>query len=181
MEEFMFKKKIILVIFFVLIGLNLSAQENGFTFRPFFGGGGFTGMVTGAGGYGLGGIGEFSFLFFDNGLQVGGHIIGRGDNIFTDSRNDFGTGSIIGKLSFGGFFPNNFLRSYSFIESGVGFGGGNETTALNIIFGGGGGIDIFLHRYGSIYLEVGYLQHFINNELVGGVSFVIGSRGYLSR
>ena len=177
----MFKKKIVFILVFVIIGLNLSAQENGFTFRPFFGGGGFSGMVTGSGGYGLGGVGEFAFLFFENGLQIGGHIIGRGDSIITDSRNNYGAGSIIGKLSFGGFFPNNFLRSYSFIEGGVGFGGGNETTALNLIFGGGGGIDIFFHRYGSIYLEAGYLQHYINNNLVGGVSISIGTRGFISR
>ena len=43
---------------------------------------------------------------------------------------------------------------------------------------GGGGIDLFYHRTGSIYLEVGYLQHYVNNELMGGVSLVIGSRGY---
>jgi len=177
----MFKKKIVFILVFVIIGLNLSAQENGFTFRPFFGGGGFSGMVTGSGGYGLGGVGEFAFLFFENGLQMSGHIIGRGDSIITDSRNNYGAGSIIGKLSFGGFFSNNFLRSYSFFEGGVGFGGGNETAALNLIFGGGGGIDIFYHRYGAIYLEVGYLQHYINNDLVGGVSLSIGTRGFLSR
>jgi hypothetical protein len=181
MGEFMFKKTIILFLVFAFIGLNLNAQENGFTFRPFFGGGGFSGMFTGSGGYGLGGVGEFAFLLFDNGLQIGAHIIGRGDNIITESRNDFGIGSIIGKLSVGGFFPNNVFRSYSFIESGAGFGGGNGTTAFNLIFGGGGGIDFFLHRYGSIYLEVGYLQHLINNELVGGVSISIGSRGFLTR
>ena len=181
MEEIMFKKKIVVVLIFFIVGLNLSAQENRFVFRPFFGGGGFTGMITGAGGYGLGGIGEFAFLFFDNNLQMAGHIIGRGDSIVTDSRNEFGAGSIIGKLSLGGFFPNNFLRGYSFIEGGVGFGGGNGTTAVNLIFGGGGGIDVFFHRLGSIFLEIGYLQHFINNDIVGGVSFTIGSRGFISR
>ena len=177
----MFKKKIVFIFVFVIIGLNLSANENGFTFRPFFGGGGFSGMFTGSGGYGLGGIGEFAFLFFDNGLQMSGHIMGRGDSITTDSRNNYRAGSIIGKLSLGGFFPNNFLRSYSFIEGGIGFGGRNETTALNLIFGGGGGIDIFFHRYGSIYFEAGYLQHLINNNLVGGVSISIGTRGFISR
>ena len=63
----------------------------------------------------------------------------------------------------------------------MGIGGGIETAALNLIFGGGGGIDFFFHRYGSIYLELGYLQHFINNNLVGGVSIGVGTRGFISR
>ena len=171
-------KKLLVLLVFTFFGINLSAQENGFTFKPFFGGGGFSGVIGGTGDYGLGGVGEFAFLFFDNGLQMGGHIIGRGDSITTESKNSYGTGSLIGKLSYGGFFPNNFLRSYAFFEGGIGFGGGNETTALNLIFGGGGGIDLFYYRTGSIYLEVGYLQHYINNELMGGVSLGIGTRGF---
>jgi len=44
---------------------------------------------------------------------------------------------------------------------------------------GGGGIDLFYHKTCSIYLEIGYLQHFLNNEIIGGVSISIGTRGYL--
>jgi len=47
------------------------------------------------------------------------------------------------------------------------------------LFGGGGGIDLFYNKSGSIYLEAGYLQHYVNTELVGGVSISIGSRGWL--
>ena len=173
-----FRKKVVVLVILFVLGLNLYAQESGFTLRPFFGGGGFSGVIGGSGDYGLGGVGEFAFLFFDNGLQMGGHIIGRGDSITTDIKNNYGVGSIIGKISFGGFLPNNFMRSYTYFEGGIGFGGGNETAAINIVFGGGGGIDFFYHRTGSIYLEVGYLQHSINNELLGGVSIGIGTRGY---
>jgi len=49
------------------------------------------------------------------------------------------------------------------------------------LFGGGGGIDLFYHRNGSIYFEAGYLQHYVKNELVGGVSISIGTRGYINK
>jgi hypothetical protein len=75
--------------------------------------------------------------------------------------------------------PKDFLRSYAFIEGGIGFGGGNETFALNVMFGGGGGIDIFYNKNGLIYLEACYLQHYLNNELIGGVSISIGARGWM--
>jgi len=171
-------KRWIIAAVFIFVCMNLAANEQGFTFRPYYGGGGFSGVIGGTGDYGLGGVGEFAFLFYDKGLQMGLSFIGRGDGITTELGNNYGTGSILGKVSFGGFFPVNFLRSYTFVEGGVGFGGGNGTAAMNLIFGGGGGIDLFYHRTGSIYLEVGYLQHYINNELMGGVSLVIGSRGY---
>jgi len=174
---FSIKKSAILLIF-AFFSLNLSAQDNRNTLKPFFGGGGFSGVIGGAGDYGFGGVGEFAFLFYDSGFQMSGHIIGRGDSISTEAKNNYGAGSIIGKLSFGGSLPNNFMRSYTYFEGGVGFGGGNGTPASNIIIGGGGGIDIFYHKKGSIYLEAGYIQHFINNESVGGVSIGIGTRGY---
>ena len=171
-------KKMAFILFISFVGMNLNAQESGFTLRPFFGGGGGTAVFDGFGGYGIGGVGEFAFLFYDKGLQMGFSLIGRGDGITTEHGNNYGTGAIIGKLSLGGFFPNDFLRSYSFIEGGIGFGGGNGTTALNIIFGGGGGIDLFFHQKGSIYLELGYLQHYLNNRIIGGVSVSLGTRGY---
>jgi len=108
---------------------------------------------------------------------MGGHIIGRGDSINTEAKNNYGAGSIIGKLSYGGYLPNDFMRGYTFFEGGVGFGGGNGTPALNLILGGGG-VDFFFHKKGSIYIEAGYLQHFINKESVGGLSIGIGTRGY---
>jgi len=49
---------------------------------------------------------------------------------------------------------------------------------MNIIFGGGGGLDLFFNRHGSVYLEIGYLQHHINNELIGGISINIGTRRF---
>ena len=45
-------------------------------------------------------------------------------------------------------------------------------------FFGGGGFDFFYYGTGSIYLEAGYLQHYLNNELIGGVSIGIGTRGF---
>ena len=172
-------KKWILVAFFVFIVMNLSAKENGFTFKPLFGGGGGTAVFDGTGGYGLGGMGEFALLFFDRGLQISSHLIGRGDSITPNTGINYGTGSILGKLSFGGFLSNNIFRSYGFVEGGIGFGGGNNTSTSNVLFGGGGGIDLFFHQNGSIYLEVGYLQHYLDSTLIGGVSISIGSRGWL--
>ena len=175
-------KKLAISMVIAFLGMNLHAQENSFIFKPLFGGGGGTAVFDGSGGYGLGGSGEFAFLFYGNkGLQISNHIIGRGDNITTQSGTHYGTGSIMEKISFGGFLPENFLRSYTFIEGGIGFGGGNGMAILNFIFGGGGGIDLFYHDSGSIYLEVGYLQHHVNAELVGGVSISIGSRGGINK
>ena len=171
-------KKVFVLMIFAFIGINLYAKENGFTYKPLFGGGGATAMFTGNGGYAFGGIGEYAFLFYENGLQISSHIIGRGDTITSEFGNRYGTGSIIEKVSFGGFLPNN-LRTYAFVESGVGIGDGNKTLAFNILFGGGGGIDLFYHRNGSIYLEAGYLQHYVKNEYLGGVSISIGTRGYI--
>jgi hypothetical protein len=173
-------KKIAVFMVITFIGMHLYSQENGFIFKPLFGGGGVTFVFDGSGGYGFGGCGEFAFLFYWNkGLQISNHIIGRGDSITTRLGTHYGTGSIMEKISFGGFLSKNFLRSYTFIEGGIGFGGGNGTAAINFIFGGGGGIDLFYHNFGSIYLEAGYLQHYVNTELVGGVSISIGSRGWL--
>jgi hypothetical protein len=173
-------KKIVTMLVFAFIGINLYAQQNGFTYKPLFGGGGATAMFAGNGGYGIGGYGEYAFLYYENGLQISSHIIGRGDAITGELGKKYGTGSIMEKIGFGGYLPNNFMRSYAFVESGIGFGGGNETFTLNILFGGGGGIDLFFHKKGSIYLEAGYLQHYVKNELVGGVSISIGTRGYIN-
>jgi hypothetical protein len=172
-------KRLAAFLVIALIGMNLSAQENGFTFKPLFGGGGAKGTFTFDGAYGLGGYGEYAFLFFDKGLQIGNHIIGMGSSITTGSGNNYGTGSIMEKISFGGLLPKDFLRSYAFIEGGIGFGGDNsEKVALDILFGGGGGIDLFFHKKGAIYLEAGYLQHYIQEERFGGITISIGTRGY---
>ena len=172
-------KKLTFLIFIAFLGVSLNAQEDGFTFRPFFGGGGGTAVFTGTGGQSFGGIGEFAVLFYTRGEMLWcAHIVGRGDSITTSNGNNYAIGGITGKVSLGGFLPVRFLRSYSFIEGGVGFGGGDGTRTSNMIFGGGGGIDLFFHRTGSIYLEAGYLQHFINGALVGGVSITIGTRGF---
>ncbi|GHU58384.1 hypothetical protein FACS189444_1940 [Spirochaetia bacterium] len=170
-------KKIVFLTVFVIIGTNLYAQESGLTFKPFFGGGGMTVVFDGTG-YGLGGYGEFAFLFYENGLQISNHLIGIGESINGASGNDYGRGSIIDKISFGGLLENNKLRTYAFIEGGVGFGSRNEMADINIIWGGGGGIDFFFHKNGSIYLESGYLQHHSDNMLFGGGSISIGTRGY---
>jgi hypothetical protein len=172
-------KKWIIVVAFAIIGMNLSANERGFMFKSLFGGGGGTAVFDGIGGYGIGGVGEFAVLFYNRGLQVSSHIVGRGDSVTTDTGINYGTGSILGKLSFGGFFFIINFRGYSFVEGGIGFGGGNGTTTSNIIFGGGGGIDLFFHQSGSVYLELGYLQHYLDNILIGGVSISIGTRGWL--
>ena len=172
------KKKMVFLLSIALMSMNLNAQESGFTFRPFFGGGGVTAVFDGFGGYGIGGVGEFAFSFYDKGLQMGLSFLGRGDGITTKDGNNYGTGAITGKVSLGGIFPNSIFRGYSFIEGGIGFGGGNGTTVINTIIGGGGGIDLFFYRRGSIYLELGYLQHFLNNELIGGVSITLGTRGF---
>jgi hypothetical protein len=177
-EKMNTEKKIAAFLFIAFIGMNLFGQENNFSFKPLFGGGGATAVFDGTGGYGLGGIGEFALLFYDNGLQVSNHFVGRGDSVTAVSGNHYGAGSIMEKISFGGFLPKDFLRSYAFVEGGIGFGGGNGTTTLNLIFGGGGGIDLFYYNSGSIYLEVGYLQHYLNDEIIGGLSISIGSRGW---
>jgi hypothetical protein len=171
-------KKLTAFLFITFFGTNLFGQENGFTLKPLFGGGGATAVFDGTGGYGLGGIGEFALLFYDNGLQVSNHFVGRGDSVTAVSGIIYGTGSIMEKVSFGGYLPKDFLRSFAFVEVGIGFGGGNGTTALNLLFGGGGGIDLFYYNSGSIFLEVGYLQHYLNSEIIGGVSISVGSRGW---
>jgi len=181
------KKRIAFLAVIAIMAVSLNAQERGFVFSPFFSGGGGTVVFDGFGGYGIGGIGEFALLFYDNNLQVGAHLTGRGDSIFTADESRYGAGSITAKISLGGFFANNVTRGYSFVEGGIGFGGGisvdgsNSYAAFNVIFGGGGGIDFFFLRNGSIYLEVGYLQHFINNELVGGISITLGARSFFGR
>jgi len=177
----LFSKKIFVLAVFIFAGLNLYAQENGFMYKPLFSGGGATAMLAGNGGFAFGGYGEYAFLFYDKGLQISSHIIGRGDRIASESGNKYGAGSIIERISFDGFLPNNIKRSYAFVECGAGIGGGNGSFAFTILFGGGGGIDLFMfnHRSQSIYLEAGYLQHYIKNELVGGVSISIGTRGYI--
>jgi hypothetical protein len=174
-------KKVPILLILAFIGINLNSQENDFIFKPFFGGGGATATFASAGNYGVGGYGEFAFLFYDKGLQISNHFIGRGDSITVNSDNKYGSGSLITKISFSGYLQKEFLRSYTFIEGGIGFGGGDNSFAYNLIFGGGGGIDLFYHKTGSVYLEAGYLQHYVNNELIGGITLSIGTRGYINR
>ncbi len=171
----MLGRKWIIMAVFAFLSIKLSAKENVFIFKPLFGGGGVTAVFDVVGGYGLGGMGEVSFLFYDKGLQISNHFVGSGDSITTDTGIHYGTGSIMEKLSIGGFFQNNKFRSYAFVEGGIGFGGGNEVFAMDVLFGGGGGIDFFFHQRGSIYLEAGYLQHYYwDNNLIGGISISIG-------
>ena len=171
-------KKLVMTAVFCAIGMTVSANEKGFTFKPFFGGGGVTALFDFNSGYGLGGSGEFAFLFYDKGLQISNHILGTGSSINIKDGITYGTGSIMDKISFGGFLSPGFLRTYAFVEGGIGFSGGNETSARDILFGGGGGIDLFFHEKGSIYTELGYVQHYIDNTLMGGLSISIGTRGY---
>jgi hypothetical protein len=176
-------KKLAIFVVFAFIGINLNAQENGFTFTPHFGGGGFSTIFTfdRSGKYVAGTQGEFAFLFFENNFQISYSIIGKGSSISTGYGDNYGTGSITNKISLGGYLPKDFLRSYSFIEGGIGFGAGTGTNALSYIFGGGGGIDLFFNETGTIYTEFGYLQHYIHHELVGGIAVSLGVRRYFRR
>jgi hypothetical protein len=66
-----FVKKLAVLAVFAFIVMNLHGQGNGYTFRPFFSGGGTTIFD------GIGGMGEFAFLFYDKSLQIGSHLVGR--------------------------------------------------------------------------------------------------------
>ncbi|MCL2600414.1 MAG: hypothetical protein FWD88_04450 [Treponema sp.] len=166
-------KRIAVLLALALVGAHLHAQEGGFVFRPLFNGGGLTAALNG-----LGGKGEVAILFFDSGLQVGAHIVGRGGLVSIDDDN-YGLGSFGAKLSFGGFWPNGVLRSYAFVEGGLGAAGGGDAGAhLAVLFGGGGGIDWLFLPNASLYLEFGYLQHHVNNRFCGGPSISIGARSF---
>jgi hypothetical protein len=171
-------KKLATFLIIAFFGTNLFGQENGFILKPLFGGSGATAVFDGTGKYSVGGFGEFALLFYDKGLQVSNHFVGRGDSVTAVSGIIYGTGSIMEKVSFGGYLPKDFLSSYAFVVGGIGIGGGNGNTALNLLFGGGGGIDLFYYNSGSVFLEIGYLQHFLNDEIIGGVSISVGSRGW---
>jgi hypothetical protein len=97
-------KKIVVVLIFTFIGINLFAQESGLTYKPLFSGGGATGMFNLDGAYAVGGYGEYAFTFYEDGFQISNHIIGSGGNITSKFGNKYGTGSIIEKISLGGFF-----------------------------------------------------------------------------
>jgi len=164
------KKMALLVLAFV--GVGLYAQESGFTFRPLFSGGGPTATL-----HGFGGKGEAAFVFYDSGLQISSHIVGRGSSVIIDG-DTFGAGSMGAKLSLGGIWPNGRFRSYSFVEGGIGVAGGDSGAHLVGLFGGGGGIDWLFMEGTSLYIEFGYLQHHLNNRFVGGPSISIGARGF---
>jgi len=169
-------KKAFLVLALIVAGsMVVAAQEGGFTFRPLFSGGGPTAALSG-----FGGKGEVAFLFYDSGLQISSHIVGRGGSVIIDG-DTFGAGSIGAKLSFGGFWANGVLRSYTFVEGGIGAAGGNSGAHLVGMFGGGGGLDWLFMEGASLYIEFGYLQHHINSRLVGGPSISIGARSFHGR
>ena len=176
MKRLFIKVKFVSILIAAIFGTNSYAQESDFTFKR-FGGGGWTAVFDMSGGYGLGGYGEFAFLLNNKGsLQIVNHIIGKGENIVVDG-NAYGVGSITEKISFGGFLSEKF-RTYAFVQGGVGFGGGNETNVLNLNFGGGGGFDLFVHKQVSICLEAGYLQHHLDNKLIGGMLISLGIRSW---
>ena len=165
-------KKIAILLTLALAAANLGAGENGFVFRPLFGGGGLAASLNS-----FGGKGEAAFLLFDGGLQVAGHVVGRGGLVAVD-RAGYGTGSLGAKLSFGGFWPNGVLRSYAFVEGGLGAAGGDTGARLAFLFGGGGGLDWLFLRNASLFLELGYLQHHVDGRFAGGPSVSIGSRSF---
>jgi hypothetical protein len=174
-------RKMSVLFILAIIGMNLYAQESGFTFKP-YGGGGATATFDFHGGYVVGGLGEFAFLFYDKGLQISNHIVGRWDFMQTASENKYSSGSFSEKISLGGFFIKNIIRAYGFIEGGAGVGGAKSTgPLLKIVYGGGGGIDFLYNKYGSMFLEVGYLQNHLNNETVGGLTTAVGFRGEFKR
>ena len=161
------------MLLLALVGAGLYAQEGGFTFRPLFSGGGPTATL-----HGFGGKGEAAFLFYyNNGLQVGSHFVGRGGSLAVDGE-IYGAGSLSAKISFGGFWPNGVFRSYAFVEGGVGAAGGNSAVHVVGLFGGGGGIDWLFMERSSFYVEFGYLQHHMNGRLVGGPSISTGVRSF---
>ena len=168
----------ILLAIFALAGMNLEAWEsdlspgNGFTFRPLLSGGGLTASL-----HGFGGVGEFAFLFYDSGLQIGAHIVGRGGGININNDNH-GAGSLGVKISFGGLWPNGRFRSYAFVEGGLGAAGGNYGAHVAGLFGGGGGLDWLFVPNASLYLEFGYLQHHLGGRFAGGPSISIGARSF---
>jgi hypothetical protein len=175
----MFVKKIFLLTVAVLFCTSLSAQEgNSNDVRHFAIGGGstFSPAING------GGHGEFVFLIYHNGLDVRDHLVIRGNSITDKNDTEYGTFTLSEKISFGGISPNKLMRVYGFMEGGIGFWG-NEAkalfkTPLTFIFGGGGGTDIFFAEYLSVYLEAGWLGHFLETKTIGGPIFQIGWRGH---
>ena len=163
-------KRMTILLFLAFVGVGLYAQES--AFRLFFSGGGPTAAL-----HGFGGKGEVAFLFYDRGLQISGHLVGRGGSVAIDNDNH-GAGSLGAKLSFGGLWPNGRFRSYAFVEGGIGAAGGNYGSHMTGLFGGGGGLDWLFTETASLYIELGYLQHHINNRLVGGPSISIGARSF---
>jgi len=168
--------KFVCLLIVTIFSANSYAQQSDFTFKR-SGGGGLTAVFDMAGGYGWGSYGEFAFLLRNKGgLQIINHIIGQGGSIVVNG-NTYGIGSITQKISFGGFLSPK-IRTYGFVQGGIGVGGSNETIALNLSFGGGGGMDLFVHRRISIYFEAGYLQHHLGHKLIGGMSASIGIRSW---
>jgi len=168
-------KRVSVLLALAFVGVGLHAQEGGFTFRPLFSGGGPTAALSG-----FGGKGEVAFLFYDSGLQISSHIVGRGGSVAIDG-DAFGTGTLGAKLSLGGFWANGVLRSYTFVEGGIGAAGGSSGEHLVGLFGGGGGLDWLFAAGASLYIEFGYLQHHVANRFVGGPSITIGARNFHGR
>ena len=165
-------KRIAVFLTLAFVGANLSAQESGFTFRPLFSGGGPTAAL-----HGFGGKGEAAFLFYDRGLQISSHVVGRGSSVAVDG-DSYGAGSVSARLSFGGFWPGRSFRSYTFAEGGIGAAGGSGGAHLASLFGGGGGFDWLFAERSSVYIELGYLQHHINNRFAGSPTVSIGARSF---
>lgn len=129
-----------------------------------------------------GGHGEFVFLIYHNGLDIRNHLVLRGNAIHDKNGAGYGTFTLSEKISLGGISPNKLMRSYGFVEGGVGFWG-NGTKALfktpvGFVFGGGGGTDIFFAKSLSVYLEAGWLGHFVDEKIIDGPIFQIGWRGH---
>jgi hypothetical protein len=68
------------------------------------------------------------------------------------------------------------------LEGGIGFYSNDSKklykTPLAFNFGGGFGLDIFLNKNTSVFIEAGWLEHILNKEFSGGPIFQIGVRLY---
>jgi hypothetical protein len=181
LEASMFKKKgfVAMAMTAVLFCAPLPAQEgNSDDPGRFILGGGSTFCPASDGG----GHGEFAFLIYRNGWDIRNHFVIRGNSITDKNGAGYGALTLSEKISLGGISPNKLMRVYGFGEGGIGLWGSETkaliTTPLVLVFGGGGGSDIFFTKSLSLYLETGYLGHWLDSEIIGGAILQIGWRAY---
>jgi hypothetical protein len=127
---------------------------------------------------------EFGFLLFhNNNWDIRNHILFNSYFVKDDDRIENITQNLTEKISFGWVTNSGIFRPYSYIEGGIGFYGNDTkdfwTTPLIYNVGIGIGLEFFLWKYLSFFMEPGLMWYFMDGKNFPVQKLTVGIKYYI--